>query len=76
MKNVFYFILKALFVLKIFKVLAWLLGHVEKWFAEKANRMLISKFMTSLTGKHEITIDMLPNISKKSGNEILLANRL
>ena len=27
MKNVFYFILKALFVLKIFKFLFWLFGH-------------------------------------------------
>ena len=30
MKNDFYFILKALFVLKIFKFLSWLFGHVEK----------------------------------------------
>ena len=30
MKNVFYFILKALFVLKIFKFLSWPFGHVEK----------------------------------------------
>ena len=30
MKNAFYFILKALFVLKIFKFLSCLLGHVEK----------------------------------------------
>ena len=30
MKNAFYFILKALFVFKIFKFLAWLFGHVEK----------------------------------------------
>ena len=30
MKNVFYFILKALFVLKIFKFLSSLFGHVEK----------------------------------------------
>ena len=29
-KNVFYFILKALFVLKIFKFLSWRFGHVEK----------------------------------------------
>ena len=31
-KNAFYFILKALFVPKIFKFLSWLIGHVEKWF--------------------------------------------
>ena len=30
MKNAFYFIVKALFVLETFKFLSWLLGHVEK----------------------------------------------
>ena len=30
MKVAFYFILKALFVLKIFKFLSWLFGHAEK----------------------------------------------
>ena len=30
MKNAIYFILKALFVRKIFKFLLWLFGHVEK----------------------------------------------
>ena len=30
MKNAFYFTVKALFVLKIFKFLSWLFGHVEK----------------------------------------------
>ena len=30
MKNAFYFILKALFVLKIFKFLSRLFGHVKK----------------------------------------------
>ena len=30
MKKYFYFILKALFVLKIFKFLSWLFSHVEK----------------------------------------------
>ena len=30
MKNAFYFILEALFVLKIFKFLSWLFGHVKK----------------------------------------------
>ena len=30
MKNAFYLTLKALFVLKIFKFLSWLFGHVEK----------------------------------------------
>ena len=30
MTNAFYFILKALFALKIFKFLCWIFGHVEK----------------------------------------------
>ena len=30
MKNAFYFILNALFALKIFKFLSWLFGHAEK----------------------------------------------
>ena len=30
MKNAFYLILKALFVLKIFKILSWVFGHIEK----------------------------------------------
>ena len=30
MKNAFYFTLKALFVLKIFTILSWIFGHVEK----------------------------------------------
>ena len=30
MKNAFYITWKALFILKIFKFLSWLLGHVEK----------------------------------------------
>ena len=30
MKNAFYLTLKVLFVLKIFKFLSWLSGHVEK----------------------------------------------
>ena len=35
MKNVFYFTLKAVFVLKIFKFLPWLYGHVEKLLDQK-----------------------------------------
>ena len=36
-KNAFYFILKAPFVLQIFKFLSWVFGHVEKsaWLEEE-----------------------------------------
>ena len=44
-KNAFYFILKDISVVKIFKFLSWLFGHVEKaaWLKEKG----ILKLMTS-----------------------------
>ena len=35
MKNDFYFMLKALFVLKFFKFLSWSFGHVGKRFDKK-----------------------------------------
>ena len=31
MKNAFYYNLKSLFALKIFKFLSLIIGHVEKW---------------------------------------------
>ena len=49
MKNAFYFILKSLSVLKIFKFLSWLFGHVETNGLNRKIR-LISKFMTSQPG--------------------------
>ena len=56
MKNVFYLILKALFVLEIFKFLSWLLGHVEKttWL-ERSGYL---KY-----------IHILPNISRSKCNQ-------
>ena len=35
MNNAFYFILKALSVLKTFKFLSWLFGYIEKRFEQK-----------------------------------------
>ena len=49
MKNDFYFILKALSALKIFKFLSWLFGHVEKT-ASLEKKRLILKLMTSQPG--------------------------
>ena len=50
MKKPFYFFLKALFVLKIFKFLFYLFGHVEK------RLELISKFVMPQPGKQTIMI--------------------
>ena len=53
MRNAFYFILKALFVLKIFKILSWHIGHVEGLIRKIR---LISKFLTSQHGKQTIVL--------------------
>ena len=37
---------------------------------------LISKFMTSQPGKQIIAIHILPNISRRKGNEIWSGNRI
>ena len=52
MKNAFYFIWKALFVLRIFKFLLWYFGHIEK--AAWLERQI--EFMMSQPGKLLITI--------------------
>ena len=62
MKKPFYFFLKALFVLKIFKFLFYLFGHVEK------RLELISKFVMPQPGKQTIMIHISPNISQNKGN--------
>ena len=67
MKNVFYFTLKALFVLKILKFLSWLFGHKINGLIRKMR--LISKPITSQPGYLTIVIRMLPNISRNERNE-------
>ena len=47
MKNTFYFILKALFVLKVFKFVFRLFGHVEKRLDKKARVNLKIYYVTT-----------------------------
>ena len=61
MKNVFYSILKALFVLKIFTFLLRLLRHVGK----------TAKFMTSKPRLQTIAIHILLNISQSKGDQTM-----
>ena len=65
-KNVFYFTLKAIFVLKIFKCLCWIFGHIENGLIKKIR--LISKFITSQPGKQTIAIHILSIILRSKGN--------
>ena len=46
-KNPFYFILKAPFVLKIFKFLSWLFSHVREKWIDNYNSY-ISQYLTKL----------------------------
>ena len=66
-KNAFYFILKALFVFKMFKCLSRLFGHVKNVLIRKIR--LISTFLMSQPCKQTITIHMLLNISRSKGNQ-------
>ena len=75
MKNDFCFILRVLSVLKIFRFLSWLFGHIQKTtFSRKI--MLISKFVTSRPCSQTITIHILPNISLSKGNQIIKFGQL
>ena len=69
-KNVFYFVLKVFFVLKIFNFLSGHFGHVVKNSLIRKIR-LTSKFMTSQLGLQTITIYILPNISQIKGNQTM-----
>ena len=73
MKNAFYFILKALFVCKIFKFLSWLFGHIKKRLDEKDKVNFKSHDVA--TWSKTITILILPNITQ-SVNEIWSVNRI
>ena len=77
MKNVFHFTLKAVFVLKIFKFLCWLFGHVEKQLYLRHKIILkFLKFLTSQPGKQTIAILILPNILERKGHQIMKFGQL
>ena len=63
------FHLKSSFFLKIFKFLLWLSDHVQNSLIR--NIMLISKFVTSQTGKQTIAIHILSNISRSKSNQTM-----
>ena len=63
MKSPFYFTLKVIFVLKIFRFLPGLFGHVENDLIRKIR--LISKIMMLQPGWQAIVVYILPNIVSK-----------
>ena len=65
-KSAFYFMLKTLFVLKIFEFFSWLYGHARKWLDKKTK--VNFKIYDVIDCKQTITIHKLPNISKSKEN--------
>ena len=63
-----YFIIKALFVLNIFKFLLWIFDHIETngWIRKIR---LISKAMVSQPDLQKFSIHILPNISRSKFNQ-------
>ena len=77
MTNIFYFTLKALFVLKIFKFLSSTFGHVEKRLDSLISKTyLISKFMAAQHGNQTIAIHTLPYISRIKSNQTVKCGQL
>ena len=77
MKNPCYFILKALFILGIFKFLSWLFGHVGKiYFNVYLQISLTSKFMTSQPGFQTMAIYLLSTILQSKGNQTMIFGQL
>ena len=54
-KNYFYFMLKVLFILEIFKFLSCLFGYVEKWLDKKAKANVKIYDITDWTGNKRRT---------------------
>ena len=75
MKNAFYFILKALFVLKIFKFFVTTFGSCRKNGLIREIR-LTSKFMTSQYGLQTIAIHIFPTISQGNGDQRMKLGQL
>ena len=75
MENVFYFFLKALFILKIFKFLSQFFGHIEKigLIRNKVN-FKIYDVTTWLTNNYNIQI--LPNISRSKEKKTMKFGQL
>ena len=68
MKNVFYFTLKAHFVLKIFKYLSWFFGHLKKRldYKDKVNFKIhdVTAWLTNYCNTHIV-------ISRSKGNKTM-----
>ena len=79
MKIVFYFAIKALYVLKIFRFLSWIFGQVEKLFDQKDQVDLkIYDVTTRETNNYNTHrgIEYTQNISRSKGNQTKKSGQL
>ena len=74
MKNAFYFILEALFVLEMFKFYLDFLVNYKYGLVRKIR--LFSNFMMSQPRKQTIVIHILPNISRSKGSQAMKLGQL
>ena len=74
MENAFYFTWKALFVLKIFKPLSWLYGHVEKRLDWKGK--VNFKIYGVTIWEKMIVVHILLNISRRKCNQKIKFSQL
>ena len=75
MTNAFYFYLKSLFVLKIFKFLSWFFGQVEKWHDCKDHvNYRIYDVTTWKTNNGNVHIAR--HLKRSKGNQTLKFNQL
>ena len=70
MKNAFYFVLIALFVLKIFKFLSWVFGHVEK-LAWLERYVSFEIYDVTAWSTNNYNTPILFNISRIKGNQVI-----
>ena len=77
MKNGFYFMSKAFFVLKILKFLSWPFGHIGKWLHKKAESNFKIYDVTDWTWNNDNThIVQYLKKYRQSGNAIWPDNRI
>ena len=74
-KNTFGFTSKALFVLKIFKSLSWLFGHLAKR-RDKKDKVIFKFYDVTVWLTTNCNIHILPNISRSKGNQIMKFGQL
>ena len=75
MKNALYFTSQALFVLKIFKFLSWIFGHVAKRL-DKKDQVNLKFYDVTVWLTKTIVIHIMPNISKSKGNQTMKFGQL